>query len=119
MSRQNATQTIELSPELQSRLGIPLQTLTEFCQTHQITELAVFGSILRDDFKPTSDIDFLVQFAPEAQISLLGIIRLETELQKLLKRDVDLVSKRAIENSANWIRRQNILENAQVIYAQG
>jgi len=104
---------------IESRLGISLKTLTEFCQEKQIIELSVFGSILRNDFNPDSDIDFLVIFNHRADISLLGIIRIENELKKLLNREVDLVSKKAIENSKNWIRRQNILDSAEVIYAQG
>ena len=104
---------------IESRLGISLKTLTEFCQEKQIIELSVFGSILRNDFNPDSDIDFLVIFKHRADISLLGIIRIENELKKLLNREVDLVSKKAIENSKNWIRRQNILDSAEVIYAQG
>jgi len=102
--------------QIEARLGVPLQTLMDFCQRHHITELSVFGSILRDDFKPTSDIDFLVSFASEARIGLLEFNQIEENLKKLLRRDVDLVSKRAIENSENWIRRQNILESAEVIY---
>lgn len=103
---------------IESRLGVSLETLAEFCQKEQIIELSVFGSILRNDFNADSDIDFLVTFNEQAHISLLGIIRLENELKKLLNRDVDLVSKKAIENSKNWIRRQKILDSAEVIYAQ-
>lgn len=105
--------------QIEARLGVPLQTLIDFCQHHHIVELSVFGSILRDDFKTTSDIDFLVTFASDVRIGLLEFIELEEKLKDLLHRDVDLVSKRAIENSDNWIRRQNILGSAEVIYAEG
>jgi uncharacterized protein len=103
---------------IENRLGISLKILREFCQEKQIIELALFGSILRDDFNSDSDIDLLVKFAPEAHISLLGMIKIENELKKILNRDIDLVSKKAIENSKNWIRRCNILESAEVIYAE-
>jgi predicted nucleotidyltransferase len=104
--------------QIEARLGVPLQTLIDFCQRHHIAELSVFGSILRDDFKPTSDVDFLVTFASDARISLFDFVELEEQLEALLDRKVDLVSKRAIENSKNWIRQQNILGSAEVIYAE-
>jgi predicted nucleotidyltransferase len=84
----------------------------------EITELSVFGSILQEDFKLDSDIDLLVKFDPNAHISLMDMIKIENELKILLKRNIDLVSKKAIENSKNWIRRQNILNNEEIIYVQ-
>lgn len=105
--------------QIEARLGVPLRTLADFCQRHHIAELSVFGSILRDDFKPTSDVDFLVTFTSDARIGLLAFNQIEESLKELLHREVDLVSKRAIENSENWIRRQNILGSAEVIYAKG
>ncbi|MGB0563535.1 MAG: nucleotidyltransferase family protein [Spirulinaceae cyanobacterium] len=119
MTQKNATQTLKLSPQLQSRLGISLQTLTEFCQAHQITELAVFGSILRDDFNPKSDLDFLVTFHPQTKLSLMDLVGIQQQLEDLTGRKIDLLEKRAIENSHNWLRRQNILETAQTIYESG
>lgn len=103
---------------IQKRLGISLPILHEFCQQHKITELSVFGSILREDLNLDSDIDLLVKFDPNAHISLMNMIKIEDELKILLKRNIDLVSKKAIENSKNWIRRQNILNNAEIIYVQ-
>jgi len=96
---------------------LPLAKLAEFCQKWQIDEMSLFGSVLRADFRPESDIDLLVSFAPEAQWSLLDHIRMEEELGALLGRRVDLVNKRAILRSDNWLRRQTILESAEVIYA--
>jgi len=91
--------------------------LAEFCRRWLIAVLAVFGSALREDFNANSDIDLLVSFAPEARWSLLDHIEIEEEFSKLLGRPVDLVSKRAVTRSDNWIRRKSILENAQIIYA--
>lgn len=108
-----------LQDKLEYRLGVPLSALFEFCERHSIIELAVFGSVLRDDFNAESDIDFLVVFAPELSLSLLGWIRIENQLKSLVNRQVDLVSKRAIEQSDNWIRRQNILGSAEIIYVAG
>lgn len=98
-------------------IQLPHDQLTEFCQRWKVRELALFGSVLRDDFRPDSDIDILVTFAPEAKRGVFVLAQMQEELETLFGRSVDLVSKRAIERSQNWIRRQNILEFAQVIYA--
>lgn len=108
-----------LTRKLESRLGISIQALFDFCECHGIAELSVFGSLLRDDFDAESDVDFLVTFAPDVRLGLLGWIRLENELKTLLRRDVDLVSRRSIEDSDNWIRRQNILGSAELLYVAG
>ena len=98
-------------------IQLPHDQLTEFCQRWKVSELALFGSVLRDDFRPDSDIDILITFAPEAKRGVFVLAQMQEELETLFGRSVDLVSKRAIERSQNWIRRQNILEFAQVIYA--
>jgi uncharacterized protein len=95
----------------------PDQQIADFCRRWQICELALFGSVLRGDFRADSDVDVLVAFAPEARWSLLDHMRMQEELAGILGREVDLVSKRAIERSANWIRRRAILESAEVMYA--
>ncbi len=98
-----------------SRLRIPINRakIEEFCRKWKITELSFFGSVLRDDFRPDSDVDVLVAFAPEAHRSLSNEGEMENELREILGRNVDLVSKRAIEQSPNWIRRKAILESAE------
>ncbi|MEM8605011.1 MAG: nucleotidyltransferase domain-containing protein [Cyanobacteria bacterium P01_H01_bin.121] len=101
---------------LYQRLGVTPEQISEFCQRSRITELSLFGSILRQDFRSNSDVDMLVTFASESKISLLGLVGLETELKELLHRDVDLVSKKAVEHDRNWLRRREILSNYQVIY---
>jgi len=90
--------------------------LKQFCRRWAISELALFGSILREDFGPDSDIDILVTFAPEAEWGLLDHIQMETELAELLGRQVDLLSRRAVERSHNPFRRREILESAQVVF---
>ena len=109
---------IENKQRTQQRLGVSPSILREFCQQNKITELSVFGSILREDFNLHSDMDLLVKFDPNAHISLMDMIKIENELKIFLKRNIDLVSKKAIENSKNWIRRQNILNNTEIIYVQ-
>lgn len=101
---------------LSEKIPVPSGVLAEFCRRWKIRELALFGSVLRDDFRPESDIDVLVTFTEDADWSLFDHVRIQQELQTLFKREVDLVSRRAIERSPNWIRRKNILNTAQAIY---
>ena len=95
----------------------PIQ-LQEICQQWQITELALFGSVLRADFNSQSDIDILVSFAEDAKITFFDLDTIEGQLSKLFNRQVDLITKRSIEESHNWIRKQNILGNSKIIYEQ-
>ena len=90
--------------------------IAEFCQRWQINELYVFGSVLREDFRPDSDIDIMVSFEADAPWGLLEIVRMKRGLETLLGREVDLVTKKSIEQSHNWIRRQEILGTAQLVY---
>lgn len=97
-------------------LNLPEEAITRFSQRWQIRELALFGSILRDDFGPTSDVDVLVTFDDAAQWGLLAHLQMQQELAELIGHPVDLVSRRALEQSANWLRREQILRTAQTIY---
>ena len=100
-------------------VDIPEDRIADFCRRWKIAELALFGSVLREDFRPDSDVDVLASFAPEARWSLMDEVRMEDELVAILGRKVDLVSRWAIEHSRNWIRRKAILGSAEVIYAAG
>lgn len=97
-------------------LELSKDKIDDFCRRWKISELAVFGSILRDNFSLESDIDLLVTFASDAEWSLLDHIRMEEELASLFGREVDLVNRRAVEQSENWIRRREILSTAQAIH---
>ena len=99
------------------QIVIPTVEITRFCRRWNVTELAAFGSILRTDFGPDSDIDLLVSFAPDAHWSLFDLVTMQEELQAVLGRDVDLVEREAVERSENYIRRRNILGSVEVIYA--
>ncbi|HKI06010.1 MAG TPA: nucleotidyltransferase domain-containing protein [Thermoanaerobaculia bacterium] len=99
--------------------SLPKEVLSRFCRQWKIRELALFGSVLREDFGPQSDMDVLVTFEPDADWSLLDHVRAQQELEAMLGREVDLVSRRAIERSMNWIRREAILGTAETIYAAG
>jgi predicted nucleotidyltransferase len=99
-------------------MGIPLiekTQLAEFCRRHHIRWLALFGSILRSDFRPESDIDILVEFEPEHIPGLFGMARLERELSQLLGgRKVDL---RTPEDLSGYFRDE-VLQTAEVVYAK-
>lgn len=99
------------------KISVPRKKLAEFCRRWKISELAFFGSILRNDFRANSDIDLLVSFNPGAKISLFDLVRMQNELKEIFGREVDLVERIAIEKSENYIRRKNILSNTKVIYA--
>jgi predicted nucleotidyltransferase len=103
--------------KIYQRLSIAPSDLAAFCQRWQVAELSLFGSILRDDFSENSDVDVLVTYLPAAQRGLFEKTQMREELEALLHRRVDLVSKQAIAQSRNWLRRRNILDSAQVIYA--
>ena len=94
-----------------------MNVIKAFCDRWQVEELALFGSVLRNDFGPDSDIDVLVRFRTERTPGLFGIAGMERELAGLLARRVDLVNRAAIDGSRNYIRRRAILESARVVYA--
>ena len=97
-------------------IALPQEALAEFCQRWKIRELALFGSALRADFRPESDIDLLVTFDGDAPWGLLAHIQMQNELESILQRPVDLISRRALEDSPNWLRRQAILDTAHILY---
>ena len=97
-------------------ISIDRDAVSAFCVRHHIKLLALFGSVLRDDFRPDSDVDVLVSFGPGATPSLLGVATMRDELSAIFGRRVDLVSRRAVERSANHIRRRAILGSLDRIY---
>ncbi len=101
---------------MNASLNIDRERLASFCARWRILELDLFGSALRDDFGPESDVDLLEVYAPDARITLFDEALMEEELAALFGRPVDLLSRRAVEESPNWIRRQAILESAEPLY---
>lgn len=89
--------------------------IADFCQRHHIRKLALFGSVLRDDFKPDSDIDVLVEFEP-GYTPGLALFSIQDELAKLLERDVDLLTYKQVMSMENYIRRRHILNSMRTIY---
>ncbi|HET6596384.1 MAG TPA: nucleotidyltransferase domain-containing protein [Anaerolineales bacterium] len=98
-----------------TQFRVPKAQLAEFCRRWNISELALFGSALREDFHPDSDVDVMVAFAPQAHVTLFDMAQMKAELEVIFKREVDLISKRGLENSRNYLRRKQILDSAQVI----
>lgn len=96
------------------KFRIPRKRIAAFCQRWNITEFSLFGSALRDDFRPDSDVDVLVSIDTKAKnIGLFEIIDMKLELETMFKRPVDLVEKEGLRNP---YRRKEILRTAQVIY---
>lgn len=98
-------------------ISAPKEKIAEFCARWEVVELAFFGSVLREDFGPESDVDVLVTFAPQARRTLFDHVDMQDELEAILGRKVDLVSRRGVERSRNQYRRSAILDSAEVIYA--
>ena len=97
---------------------LPEAKIAAFCQKWRISRLEVFGSVLRNDFGPESDIDVLATFEPGALPSLFGLVEAELELQEIFSRPVDLLERSGVERNENWIRRRRILESARTIYGR-
>lgn len=98
-----------------ARIQVPREALAEFCRRNQIRRLSLFGSVLREDFGPDSDVDVLVEFEPEARVGFFALVRMEMELSELLGHKVDL-------NTPGFLSkyfRDQVLEEAEVQYAAG
>lgn len=101
---------------LSSRLMAAPAAIAGFCDRWRVAELSLFGSVLRDDYNRESDIDVLVEFERNGTPGL-EFVRMVAELSSLLGRPVDVITRPAVERSQNHIRRQEILESAEIIYA--
>ncbi len=97
-------------------IDIPREKIERFCRKWKITELSLFGSALREDFHEGSDVDVLVTFAPDARYGLFDLMDMQDELQDVLGREVDLVERKCVEQSENYIRRNHILNSLKVVY---
>lgn len=97
-----------------SRIDIPREQIRDFCRKWKVVEFSLFGSVLRDDFRPDSDIDVLLSFAESANWSLYDILDMKDELKAVFGREVDLVEKEAIRNP---YRRRMMLAEHEVLYA--
>lgn len=96
-------------------LPIPTDEIAVFCRQHRIQEMALFGSVLRDDFGPDSDIDVLIEFEPGADetLTLMDLAGMQLDLSALLQRDVDLV----LRDGLKPLIKDNVLNSLEIIYA--
>ncbi len=101
------------------RLDVPVEEIADFCRRWRIVEFAIFGSALREDFRPDSDVDVLVTFEPSAQWSFQNWLDMTSELEAIIGRKVDLVERRLVEQSRNHIRRRHILSHLERVYVAG
>ena len=99
------------------KLPIPTEKIAEFCQRWGIVELALFGSVLSERFRDESDVDVLVEFAPDAMYTFGQLLTMEEELEVIFGRSVDFIDKAALQESPNYLRRRDIFGSAQAIYA--
>jgi predicted nucleotidyltransferase len=93
--------------------------IKDFCRRWKISEFSLFGSVLREDFGPESDVDVLVTFAEDTHWSFFDLVTMQDELKEILGREVDLVERRAVERSENYIRRRHILQSLEQVYVAG
>ncbi len=103
---------------IQTAITLPSQEIDGFCRRRNVIELALFGSVLRQDFNAESDVDVLVTFAPGVVYTFRQLTAMQDELETILGRPVDLLDKEAVQQSPNYIRRKAILHSAEVVYAQ-
>ena len=101
---------------LHNNVEWPAEEIASFCSRWQITQLGVFGSVLRPDFGSGSDVDVLARFSEAARHSLLDLERMECELESILGREVDILSWWAVERSRNRFRREAILGSVETMY---
>jgi len=100
-------------------LDLSDEAVEAFCRKWKIQEFALFGSVLRDDFGPDSDVDVLVSFQPDTEWDLSDVVDMQHELATIFGRKVDLFDREAVEQSRNPFRRRAILRNTRVVYARG
>ena len=101
---------------MEIQTAIPTKRIQEFCQRWNIVRLELFGSAIRDDFRPDSDIDLLVEYDPAFHRTLSDMERMQREIEAIFERQVDLVVRETIENSPNPYKRDNILNHTYTIY---
>jgi predicted nucleotidyltransferase len=99
-----------------AKVSIERGAIAEFCRRWNVVELSLFGSVLRDDFRPDSDVDVLVTFGPDARWTLFDMVHMQDELSEIFGRTMDLVDRRSVERSENYIRRKHILNSLERLY---
>ena len=98
------------------QIDVPKEKIAAFCRRNHIRELALFGSALRSDFRPDSDVDMLVEFEPGQEPGLMELVAMENELSEILGRKADMVERQAVERSENYIRKRYVLQPMEKVY---
>jgi len=98
------------------QIDVPKEKIAAFCRRNHIRELSLFGSALRRDFRPDSDVDVLVEFEPGQELSLMELVAMENELSEILGRKADMVERQAVERSENYIRKRYVLQSMEKVY---
>ena len=99
-----------------AQIDLPREKIAKFCKKWKIHEFSFFGSVLTDDFRPDSDIDVLVTFEEDAKHTLFDLVHMQDELKQIFGREVDLLTRRGVEQSRNYIRRKSILSSLEAVY---
>ena len=99
--------------QVQTQIEVSPDTIANFCR-HRISRLALFGSVLRDDFRPESDVDVLVEFEPDAEVGFMALSRMQRELSELFQRPVDLVPQTGLKP----LIRESVLASSRKLYAE-
>lgn len=99
------------------RISIPRGAVADFCRRHRIRRMALFGSVLRDDFTSESDVDVLVEFEPGRTVGF-AFVDIQDELSQILGHPVDMLTFKSVERSRNWLLRDEILDSAEALYEQ-
>ena len=102
---------------MEPRIPIDYEKIKTFCEKWKITEFSLFGSVLTDDFRPDSDVEVLVTFAEDAHWGLFDLVDMEDELKVIFARDVDLLTRRSVVRSENYLMRRSILSGVRTVYA--
>ena len=97
-------------------IDVPKDKVAEFCCRNHIRSLAFFGSVLRGDFGPDSDVDVVVEFEPGQEPGLMELVGMQDELSEILGRKTDVVERKAVEKSENYIRRRHVLQSLEMVY---
>jgi hypothetical protein len=103
--------------EAEPRIPIETERIAAFCQKWKIVEFSLFGSVLTDNFHPQSDVDVMVEFAADARWGMWDLYDMEEDLKAIYGRRVDLMTRRSIAKSENYLMRNSILSGARTLYA--
>lgn len=97
---------------VKSAIPLPIDSIRRLCERRRVKRLALFGSVLRDDFRPDSDVDILVEFEPDATVGYFSLVRMADELSALIGRPVDLNTSLSLSRHI----RERVSKTAEVIY---